>query len=71
MAIQSLSLVDMDWDQCIMNEPLQGRESIEEFLHRMDNIGSGYDVELDSIAPGGARDFAVAVERQFQESASI
>lgn len=71
MAVESTNLPSMDWDQCIMGRPSQGRESIEDFLCRMENISSGYDVELDSISPGVSRDFAFAVEQQFQESTSI
>ncbi len=71
MAVESTNLANMDWDQCIMSGPSQGRESIEDFLCRMENISSGYDVELDSISPGVSREFAFAVEQQFQESTSI
>ncbi|MCJ1386445.1 hypothetical protein MMC17_009571 [Xylographa soralifera] len=70
-AIESTNLTDMDWDQFIMSDPSQERESMEDFLRRMENISSGYDVELDSIPPGVSRDFAVAVEQQFRESTSI
>ena len=50
----------------------QGRENIDDFLRRMEYISSGHDdFELDSLSPGLSRDFAIAVERQFQESTSI
>ncbi len=71
MAVESINLASMDWDQGMTSGPLQGRESVEDFLRRMQNISSGYDVELDSISPGVSRDFAFAVEQQFQESTSI
>lgn len=71
MAVESTNLTNMDWDQCILSGPSQGRESIEDFLCRMENISSGYDVELDSISPGVSREFAFAVEQQFQESTSV
>ena len=71
MAVESTNLANMDWDQCIMSGPSRGQESMEDFLWRMENISSGYDVELDSISPGVSRDFACAVEQQFQESTSI
>jgi hypothetical protein len=70
MAVESTNLANMDWDQCIMSGPSKGRESMEDFLRRMEKIRSGYDVELDSISPGVSRDFAFAVEQQFQESTS-
>ena len=72
---ESTNNANMDWDQYIMWEPSQRRESMEEsmddFLRRMENISSGYNMELDSISPSVSRDFAFAVERQFQESTSI
>lgn len=71
MAVESTNLANMDWDQCSMSGPSQGRENIDDFLRRMEHISSGYDVELDSISPGVSRDFAFAVEHQFQESASL
>lgn len=70
-AVQSANLANMDWDQFIMSAPSQGRESIDDFLQRMDNIGSGYNMELNSISPNVSRDFAFAVEQQFQESTTI
>ena len=71
MAGESTNLANMDWDQSIMSGPSQGQESMEDFLRRMENISSGYDVELDSISSGVSRDFAFAVEQQFQKSTSI
>lgn len=70
VAFESTNLANRDWDQGIMNLPSQGQESMEDFLRRMENISSGYDVELDSISPGVPRDFAFAVEQQFHESTS-
>jgi hypothetical protein len=71
MAVESTNLANMDWDQCIMSGPSKERESMEDFLRRMENISSGYDVELDSVSPGVSRDFAFAVEQQFQKSTSM
>ncbi len=71
MAVESANLASLDWDQYIMSGASQGPESTEDFLRRMENISSGYDVELDSISPGVSRDFAFAVEQQFQESTFI
>lgn len=71
MAVESTNAANMDWDQCGMSGPSQGRESIDDFLRRMDKISSGDDVELDSISPGVSRDFAFAVEQQFQALTSI
>ena len=71
MAVESTSFANMDWDQYEVSGPSQGGESIEDFLRRMESISSGYDVELHSISPGVSRDFAFAVEQQFQESTSI
>ncbi|MCJ1434806.1 hypothetical protein MMC27_004176 [Xylographa pallens] len=71
LAVESTNLANMDWDQFIVSELSQERESMEDFLRRMDRISSGYDVELDSIPPGVSRDFAFAVEQQFRESTSI
>lgn len=70
IAIESTDLVVMDWDHCLTSGQSQGSESMEDFLRRMDNISSGYDMELDNISPGISRDFAFAVQHQFQESAS-
>ena len=71
MAVESAILADMDWDQCITSGMSQGRESMDDSLWRMENISSGYDMELDSISPGVSRDFAFAVEQQFQKSTAI
>ena len=71
MAVESINLASMDWDPGMTSGPLQGRESVEDFLRRMQDTSSGYDVELDSSSPGVSRDFAFAVEQQFQESTSI
>ena len=71
MAVESTNLANMDWDQRIVSGPSQDRETLEGFLRRMENISSGYDVELEAIPPDVSRDFAFAVERQFLESTSI
>ena len=71
VAVESINLANMDWDQSIMGEPSREREPLEDFLRRMENISSGYDLELDSVSLGGSQDFAFAVEQQFQESTSI
>lgn len=71
MAVESTNLANMDWDQRIVSGPSQDREPLEDFLRRMENISSGHDVDLDSIPPGVSREFAFAVEQQFQESTSI
>lgn len=46
---ESINLAKMDWDQCIMSGPSQRRERMEYFLRGMENISSGYDMELDSV----------------------
>lgn len=70
MAVESTNLANMDWDQYITNSPSEGRESIEDFLRRMEAVGSGYNLELDSIPSGASRDLAFSVEEQFYESKS-
>ena len=70
-AVESAIFADMDWDQCTTSGPSQARESMDNFLRRMENISSGYDVELDSISPSVSRDFAFAVEQQFVQATSI
>ena len=52
MAVEGIDLANMDWDQGMTSAPLQGQENVEDFLRRMQDISSGYDVELDSISPG-------------------
>ena len=74
LAVESTNLANMDlmdWDQYITSEASQNQESVNEIFRSMDNIDSGYDVELDSISPGISRDFAFAVEQQFQASTHI
>ena len=74
MAVESINLANMDWmdwDQHIMSEQPQKQESLEDFFRSMDSINSGYDVELDTISPGISRDFAFAVEQQFQASTRV
>lgn len=71
MAVENSNLANMDWDQYLVSGPLQGEESMEDFLQRMDNVSSGGDIELDSISPGVSRDFAFAVQPQSQELTSI
>ena len=68
MAVQSTLLTNMDWEQCTSQE----KESLEDFLRRMDHMSSGHDddVQLDCISPGVSREFAYAVQQQFQESMS-
>ena len=71
IAVESVDFVDMTWDQCLASEQPQESESMEEFLARMETIGSGPDMEIDSISPDVSQAFALVVEQQFQESASI
>ena len=74
-AVERTNLAQMNHrDQGIVSKggESQGRENIDDFLRRMENISSGHDdVELDSLSPGVSRDFAMAVEQQFQEWTSI
>ena len=67
-AVGGTDFLDMDWNQFITSGLSERQESVEEFLQRMDNIDSGYDMGLGSISPGISRDFAFAVEHQFQET---
>jgi len=70
-AVECANLVDVDWDQFMVSEASQERESVEDFLRRMDRISEGNDVGLESIPRGDSRDFAVAMEQQFRESTAI
>ena len=65
MAVESTNLANMDWDLDITNSSSQGRESVEDFLRRMDAISSGDNLELNSIPSGASRDLAFSVEEQF------
>lgn len=69
MAVESTNLANMDWDLDITISPSQGRESVEDFLRRMEAVSSG-DLELDSIPLGASRDLAFSVEEQFHASKS-
>ena len=74
MTVENTKLANMDWmdwDQYIASEPWQEQENVNDFFRSMDNISWGNDVELDSISPGMSRDFAFAVDRQFQASAHV
>ena len=74
MAVESINLTNadwMDWDQYMMSEPPQKQESLDDFIRSVDSVDSGYDMELDSIAPETSRDFAIAVDRQFQASTRV
>ena len=70
MAVESTNLANMDWDLDMTNSPSQGRESVEDFLRRMEAVSSGDNLELDSIPLGASRDLAFSIEEQFQASKS-
>lgn len=71
MAVESTNLALVQWNQGTMSSLSQGKESMEDFLWRVEDVSSGYDIELNSISPGVSRDFAFAVGQQFQESTSL
>ena len=73
MAVQNANIASVGWEQQYITDGTapQERESIEDFLQRMDNMGSGYEMELDSIPSDVSREFALAVEQQFQESVKV
>jgi hypothetical protein len=66
MAVESFNLAGISWDQRRTSGQSEGRESVEDFLRRMENISSGYDMDLSSISPGVSQEFAF--EHQFQKS---
>ena len=70
MAVESTNLANMDWDLDMTDSPSQGRESVEDFLRRMEALSSGDNLELDTIPLGASRDLAFSVEEQFHASKS-
>lgn len=70
IAVESTNLANMNWDLDITNSPSQGRESVEDFLRRMEAVSSVENLELDSIPLGASRDLAFSVEEQFYASKS-
>ena len=73
MAVQSVKIASVGWEQQYLTDgpAPQERESIEDFLQRMDNLGSGYEMDLDAIPSDASRDFALAMEQQFQEAITL
>jgi hypothetical protein len=68
VAVKSANASEIRSQQCLMSFPCQETENMEDFLSRMEQASSGYGMGLDSISPEPARDFAYAVEQQFQDT---
>ncbi|TVY85216.1 Fusaridione A cluster transcription factor fsdR [Lachnellula suecica] len=62
VAVESYSLVGMSWDGCGVIEQPPEKESVEDFLRRMETISSGYDMDFETIPRGVPREFALGRE---------
>lgn len=58
MAVGGLNLVGISWDRHRISRQSEGRESVEDFLRRMESISSGHDMDLSSISRAGLGEFA-------------
>ena len=70
MAVESANIANMHWDQYMIDFPSQERESVDDFLQRMEAVSSGSNLELDSLPSGASRELAFSVEEQFYASTS-
>lgn len=57
IAVDNASLADLSWDWPQTGPPSGERESVEDFLRRMEAISSGYDVDLASMSQNLSREF--------------
>ena len=71
MSMESANLMLTNWDPLTESNPLPERESIEDFLERMERIGSGHDMELDVVDPLASQDYFFAIEQQLVESETM
>lgn len=58
MAVESFTLAGTTVGQHRTSGQPAGRESVEDFLRRMENISSGQDMGLSSVSPSALQEFA-------------
>ncbi len=59
MAVENYNLAAVSWDRRGPSGQSGGRESLEEFLRRIEHISSGYDVDISSISRNVSPEFAL------------
>ena len=57
IAVDSFGLAAPNWDRAQTAVQSGERESVEDFLRRMESISSGYDVDLASMSQNFSREF--------------
>ena len=72
IAVESLNLTAMDWDQYLTSGQSQGEGSVDgSLLRRIENTSSVYDVTIGPVSPGVSREFTFVAEDEIQESTFI
>jgi hypothetical protein len=56
-SVDTLGLADLSWEPPQMSAPSGERESVEDFLRRMESISSGYDVDLAAMSQNFSQEF--------------
>jgi hypothetical protein len=62
MAVNNFNVGGSAWDRGRASGKANGKESVEDFLQRMHNIRSGYDVDVSLISPDDSQDFDASIK---------